>query len=114
MNDIVYAGFLEKESLYLKTFRKRWIVLKKNKLYTYKTKQTNSDPTEIIDLSICQNIKIINASTFTFTMVFENKQRKFNASNYDEMNQWIKYVKKAIKVQNNDDDDIKIDDNSIC
>ena len=51
-------GYLEKESKHLKIFRKRYIVIrmKDNKLYSYKSNNTNSKPTEIINLANCREI----------------------------------------------------------
>ena len=94
---IIFEGNLEKESLYLKSFRKRWIVLKSDKkLYSFKSNKIS----EIIDLSQCKDIKISNKSTFTFTLVFkDNKERKFKALNQMEMNEWVKHIKKATHEQ---------------
>ena len=50
---ILFEGYLKTESLNLKSFRKRWIVLKNdNKVYSYKSQSdtSNDTQTEIIDL----------------------------------------------------------------
>ena len=99
MSDIIiFEGNLEKESLHLKTFRKRWIVLKNDKkLYSFKSNKIS----EIIDISSCKHIKISNKSNYTFTLIFnDNKQRKFKASDQIVMNQWIKNITKAINTPN--------------
>ena len=103
MSDIVYEGYLEKESLYLKSFRKRWIALKNDqKLYSFKSNKIS----EIIDLSQCENVKVSTTSNLTFELVFEdNKQRRFKATNKNEMNEWIKWIQKVINVQNDNNYD---------
>ncbi len=48
----IMSGYLKKESVHLKRFRQRWMVLKKNGcLYSYK-KKGDIQPTEIIDLAL--------------------------------------------------------------
>ena len=102
---IIFEGNLEKESLYLKTFRKRWIVLKGDrKLYSFKSNKIS----EIIDLSKCKNVKILNESTWTFALIFdENKHRNFKAMNKNEMNLWIECIQKSINHDDDADDEKK-------
>eukprot|EP01084_Bolivina_argentea_P060306 110180_1 len=50
-NNIIYEGYLENDSLYFKTFRKRWIVLKGNCLYSFKNKDDKKS-TETLDLKL--------------------------------------------------------------
>ena len=48
--ELTLEGHLEKKSRYMKKWRKRYGVIYKNKLYTYKDQGCLSNPTEEIDL----------------------------------------------------------------
>ena len=87
MDPVQKEGYLEKESLFLKRFRKRWIVLKVDKLYSYKDNKKSCKPTEIINLTACKNvIKIHNG----FTLILSNnKTRSFHTLNINDINDWI-------------------------
>ena len=51
-------GFLMKASLHLKIFKKRWMVLKDDKLYSFKTNKSFEKATEVFDLSMYNNIDL--------------------------------------------------------
>eukprot|EP01084_Bolivina_argentea_P060307 110181_1 len=93
---IIFEGYLEKESMYLSVLRRRWIVLTTDKqLYSYKIERNYANPTEIIDLKLCVNVKILNGNKFS--LIFnKNKQRIFVAESQNKMNEWIKYIKTII------------------
>ncbi len=101
---VIKQGYLEKESLYLKRFRKRWIVLKNDKkIYSYKNNQMESNPTEIIDLKYCQNIIPSNKNNSNeFILVVNGTQRSFIAKSTDDRNDWIKWI---LHIKNKKDND---------
>ena len=108
MINIIFEGYLEKESLYLKTMRKRWIILRNDqKLYSFKkpipTDDTTTKPTEIIDLSKCKKATT-SPSSFKFTLIFDkNNKRTFAGQSEEEVDIWLKYIEPIInKNQLND------------
>ena len=86
---IFIQGYLKKESLYLKQFRKRWIILKGNKLYSFKNKDdkyNNNKATEIVDLNIYDVIQKSSSNNFKFTILSSKKSncpRLFGCKFYD-------------------------------
>ena len=49
--DIIKEGWLSKESRYMKKWRKRWVVLTSQNLYTFENEKLYSNPTEVIEIS---------------------------------------------------------------
>ncbi len=99
---IIFEGYLQKESIYLNVFRKKWIVLKNDRqMYSYKNENIyDINPTEIIDLKLCKNVKVLNGNKFA--LIFDkNKQTILVADSQMTMNQWIKYIKTIINDKNN-------------
>lgn len=126
---IVLEGYLQKQSLYLKSYKKRWIVLKNDKkLYAFKIKPTDhevlsasSKSTEIIDLLSCTNVtqssqsSAVTTKWFEFTIHFNGnkKQRKFMAWSKEEGLLWIKCLKQVLgmeEIQINDSNDVELED----
>ena len=59
---IIKNGYLKKQSAHLHLYRKRWIVLVENKIYSYKDKENMVKATEIFDLTIYDIVKTCNKS----------------------------------------------------
>ena len=56
--DILKDGFLEKQSRYMKTWRKRYVILMKTHMLTYKDNDGNwGAPTECIPINNCCTVK---------------------------------------------------------
>eukprot|EP01084_Bolivina_argentea_P075898 137541_1 len=92
----VREGYLDKASLLLKKFRKRWIVLNENKLYSYKTQTKNDKPTEIIDLMQFSFVKISDDDNERqFELLSPKSKRIFTASSTMDMNNWINSIKQS-------------------
>jgi len=87
-------GFLQKQSLHFKKFRKRWIALKGTYLYSYKA-QNERKATEIIDL---QKFKYItpNAKRFELRSADNKSKRVFVAASESERDEWIRGIQRAI------------------
>eukprot|EP00467_Chlorarachnion_reptans_P011052 CAMPEP_0114515296 /NCGR_PEP_ID=MMETSP0109-20121206/16654_1 /TAXON_ID=29199 /ORGANISM="Chlorarachnion reptans, Strain CCCM449" /LENGTH=2301 /DNA_ID=CAMNT_0001695479 /DNA_START=286 /DNA_END=7191 /DNA_ORIENTATION=+ len=47
---IQFEGWVQKQSRYLREWRNRWLVLQYPRLFTFKSKQTYLNPTEVIDV----------------------------------------------------------------
>eukprot|EP01084_Bolivina_argentea_P114311 203543_1 len=94
-NNIIREGYLQKQSLHLKKFRTRWIMLKDDCLYCYKTQSvSNLKPTEVIDLKLFNDCtKSLNIDYFEFELQSsKNKHRKFRTVDYDneeDGNNWV-------------------------
>ena len=88
-------GYLKKESLHLKIFKKRWIVLKDNKLYSFKYKY-DYNATEILDLSIYNMVKKLSKTHFQISSNSESRNKKprlFAAISTNVANEWIKCIR---------------------
>eukprot|EP01084_Bolivina_argentea_P213828 363062_1 len=117
-SDVIINGYLEKQSLHFKKYRKRWIVFKKNGcLHAFKNKkvfdETTCSETEIIDLNSFNYI-ITSSKTNKFQFMSLNKKiikRAFKASNIQMKNKWIKYIKRRhshLMEVSNKNDSIKL------
>ena len=96
--DVLKEGYLGKESIHLKKVRKRWMVLKGMHLYSYKEMQNYEDPTEIFDLKMYRTAKMCrNGKTGQFELIsIKQERRVFIASSKNEMNEWMRCIKKVI------------------
>eukprot|EP01083_Nonionella_stella_P169207 573250_1 len=92
---ITKKGYLQKKSLYLSALRRRWMVLKGDKLYSYKTMQMHQTPTEIIDLNHFDGVSI--TTNGTFKLLSSSKQtRVFVSSSINELDDWCIQIIKTI------------------
>merc|ERR1712129_148804 len=103
----VLNGYLDKQSMHIKKFRKRWMSLRAHFLFSYKTQMDEfsmKQPTEKIDLS---EYEFINVDGMRFELLTADKKKKrvFIAPNKDEQSKWID----AIKAQQQDNEDNEID-----
>ena len=55
--DIIKEGWLSKESRYMKKWRKRWVVLTSQNLYTFENEKLYSNPTETLDITKIKTVK---------------------------------------------------------
>ena len=98
----MWKGYLQKESLYLKMLRKRWIVLKDNKLFSYKSRLDDKE-TEIIDLKLCQKVEVVKrekSRNKPLVLVFrKNKRRVLAAVSEQDRNRWVKCLQSVIHSQ---------------
>merc|ERR1712154_10044 len=79
------------------TFRKRWMSIKGHCLYSYKTEQEKSKPTEIIDLKL---FKYIACDQTKFELIMPDKtKRVFIAPSIENRNKWMKCIKNAHEIQ---------------
>eukprot|EP01084_Bolivina_argentea_P108513 193927_1 len=100
-NDI--QGYLQKQSLHLKVFRQRFIVLKNGHLFCYKTHQLKQI-TESLDLSFFQKAEILQSDIARFQLIpvfRKNKCRVFVAESNEKAQEWIEHINNSIKPSNN-------------
>ncbi|KAL4484246.1 hypothetical protein ABPG72_003530 [Tetrahymena utriculariae] len=99
LKSIVKEGWLEKESKFLRSWRKRWFVLTNSTLYTFKESKVYKNPTEVIPLKSVTTIKSAEDETNKLhSFKLEVGERKFYmvASANNEKEQWIGAIGKQM------------------
>jgi len=99
VSSIRKEGWVYKESAVVRSYRKRWMVLTPEKLYSFKTeKGYNQPPTEEIDLKLCGTVKSADDLTnrqFTFTVQVPDRNFFLMASSDSERNEWVAAIGRA-------------------
>merc|ERR1719440_416153 len=62
-DDIIKEGWLSKESVHLKTWKRRWMVLTPQYLCSFKNQGEFRNPTEVIRLRECSTVKSADDDT---------------------------------------------------
>eukprot|EP01084_Bolivina_argentea_P310097 536486_1 len=97
------SGFLFKQSKYTKVYRKRWIMLKFGKLYSFDNKIADQ-ATEVFDLSTFDAVTslIVNHKEAQFALKLSNSEKKIHriltASSATERDNWILFIDQSIKL----------------
>eukprot|EP01083_Nonionella_stella_P021085 58466_1 len=102
INKPLIRGWLQKKSRHMKKWRKRWVILQKSAIYTFKAEtNTMSQATEIIDLRGCiyikpsSNVESSSKSSdlvYAFELHCHNLSFTFHAETLDSMNEWMKCI----------------------
>lgn len=106
LKDIVHQGWLYKQSRYFKTWKRyinylfssRWVVMSKTHLYTYKSQDMRSKPTEAILLRICRGVKSAEDFTkkpFSFQIDLGHFVFYFHAETNEQKEKWIGVISKV-------------------
>eukprot|EP01084_Bolivina_argentea_P126773 224386_1 len=105
--NVIYEGYLLKESKYMKYIRKRWVSLTKMsgtfKLLSYQITQLNTvspNPTEIFDLNIYDTVNYdrnIENKSFELISSKHKTKRKFIAETHNEMLKWVQNIQHKAK-----------------
>ena len=99
VNSIRKEGWVYKESAVVRQYRKRWMVLTPEKLYSFKTERAyHQAPTEAIDLKLCGTVKSADDLTnrqFTFTVQVPDRSYFLMASSDAERNEWVAAIGRA-------------------
>lgn len=96
---IAMEGYLHKKSYFLNAQRKRWMVIKGDYLYSYKSQDTNSAPTEIFDLNSFFLAVVATEGDYElgqFELIGLDDTRVFIAPSLHEMNDWISHINAII------------------
>lgn len=91
-------GWLQKESAMIRTYRRRWIVLTPEKLYSFKSERVYENPTEEIDLRQCGTVKSADDLTnrpFSFTVQNAERHFFFVAQSDEQRNEWVAAIGRA-------------------
>lgn len=97
-SDVRKQGWLLKESAVVRSYRKRWIVLTPDHLYSFKRERVYVDPTEDIDLTQCGTVKSADDLTnkpYSFTVQVPDRNYFFCAVNDGERNEWVAAIGRA-------------------
>eukprot|EP01083_Nonionella_stella_P272273 923205_1 len=98
--DTIKSGYLLKESKHLKTYRKRFMVLKGSTLISYKTdEQSGNEITELIDLLKYNSLE--ESSAIIFFIANEDDERAFRAESKKDMQEWVTCIRKVFHDNHN-------------
>eukprot|EP01084_Bolivina_argentea_P255750 430292_1 len=89
---IIMEGYLRKQSLHLRTLRRRWVILKGHCLLTYKKAVcSETEPTETIDLTFYNDITVGSNNEFTLIScnVKKHQNRIFAGNSTENVYKWI-------------------------
>lgn len=95
------AGWLTKQGEYIKTWRRRWFVLKQGKLFWFKESIVNrsSKPRGVIPVSTCLTVKgaedVLNRQ-FAFEISTRSDTMYFIADSEKEKEDWINSIGRSI------------------
>jgi len=98
VSDIRKEGWISKESAVLRTYRRRWVVLTPERLYSFKRERVYADPTEEVDLRQCGTVKSADDLTnkpFSFTVQVPDRNYFLVAANDNERNEWVAAIGRA-------------------
>jgi len=93
------AGYLRKKSYFLNAPRERWMVIRGDYLYSYKTEQMRSAPTEIFDLNSFFLAVVATEGNYElgqFELIGLDDTRVLIAPSLHEMNEWITRINAII------------------
>ena len=97
-NIIRMEGYLKKQSLHLKKFRDRFIVLRENHLFCYEDhKKTKT--TEIIELSLYDNVQLSQNKLNQYVLIPKNEEGKirvFATESLEKATHWINAINSSI------------------
>eukprot|EP01083_Nonionella_stella_P058113 152302_1 len=99
--DVIYCGYLWKESVFKNRFHQHWAHITEQKLQIFETK-TDSEPMRMYDLTFYIDVNVISESTddvehwdFQLIAMQTSSKQIFRANTAQEMNEWIQYIKQC-------------------
>ena len=99
LSNVRKEGWVFKESAVIRQYRKRWMVLTPEKLYSFKTERGyDKPPTEEVDLKLCGTVKSADDLTnrqYTFTVQVPDRNFFLMASSDVERNEWVAAIGRA-------------------
>ena len=96
--EIRKQGWIYKESAMLRQYRKRWLVLTPERLYTFKKERVYDAPTEEVDLRQCGTVKSADDMTnrpFSFTVQVPDRNFFLVAMSDADRNEWVAAIGRA-------------------
>ena len=92
VSEIRKEGWVNKESAVIRTYRKRWMVLTPDRLYSFKGEMQYTDPTEEMDLRQCDTVKSADDLTnrpFSFTVQVPERNYFLAAMSDADRDEWV-------------------------
>ncbi|MCL7041304.1 hypothetical protein MKW94_016811 [Papaver nudicaule] len=95
------TGWLTKQGEYIKTWRRRWFILKQGKLFWFKESMVNSSsvPRGVIPVGTCLTVKgaedVLNKQ-FAFELSTNKETMYFIADSEKEKEEWINSIGRSI------------------
>merc|ERR1719240_73087 len=82
----------------IRTYRRRWLVLTPDRLYSFKSERQYANPTEEVDLKLCGTVKSADDLTnrqYTFTVQVPDRNFFFMAASDADRNEWVAAIGRA-------------------
>ena len=98
VSEIRKEGWVNKESAVIRTYRKRWMVLTPDRLYSFKGEMQYTDPTEEMDLRQCDTVKSADDLTnrpFSFTVQVPERYYFLAAMSDADRDEWVAAIGRA-------------------
>ena len=98
MDGVTKEGYLMKQSLYMKQFRKRFIILRENHLFCYANHKKTKN-TEVINLGSFEKAEITENEVAEFELLPKDKQGKtriFLAESINDADEWVSTINDSI------------------
>ena len=98
VSEIRKEGWVNKESAVIRTYRKRWMVLTPDRLYSFKGEMQYTDPTEEMDLRQCDTVKSADDLTnrpFSFTVQVPERNYFLAAMSDADRDEWVAAIGRA-------------------
>ena len=93
--EAVKQGWLLKRSQFLGVFKRRWLVLTHDRLFTFEDTHCSGAPTSDIDLT-CARVQIVESwRPLMFAVEASNASTYFQATTVDERDEWIAAICRA-------------------
>eukprot|EP00347_Sterkiella_histriomuscorum_P021365 403334236 len=110
--DIQKEGYLYKQSRFIKEWRKRWFVLTKSHILSFKDERVYKNPTEVILISSCSTVKSVEEEINkpnAFKLEVNGRTYYMQAENYADKESWIgalgkAMIKKSVLIDDEDED----------
>lgn len=100
-DDIRREGYLMKQSIHLKAWRKRYIILREHHLFCYKD-DSKSLITEFLNLSSFKKAQLSQKEINRFELIPKNtkdKTRTFSAASISETEEWLNAINQSISAK---------------
>ena len=97
--DIIYKGWLFKQSRFMQKWRRRYAVISTKHFATFESENTTSTPTEVLVLSYCNSIKSAEEITNkpnSFCVDYSGTMFYFYCDTPEEKTKWISSISKRI------------------
>ena len=98
LSEVVKKGYLNKQSRYLKKWRRRYVVLYTDRLETFENETKEGNPTEVIFLNQCSSIQSANdvSTSYCLMIVCQGTEFLFQCESQKQKEDWIAVLSRFI------------------